>query len=66
MLDLDGFKPINDRLDFDAGVELLGAFALPFTVARQACRVGLTIVFALAPHDRRNGGDLPERTDAAM
>ena len=66
MLDLDGFKLSNDRLDPDAGVELLGAFELPFTVAGQACRVGLTIGFALAPHDRRDGGDLPKRADAAM
>ena len=48
------------------GAKLLGAFELPFTVAGQACRVGLTIGFALAPHDRRDGGDLLKRADAAM
>ena len=48
------------------GARLLGVFDLPFTVAGQACRVGLTIVFALAPHDGRDSGDLLRRADAAM
>ena len=48
------------------GRKLLDAFDQPFGVAGQACRVGLTIGFARAPHDGTRADDLIKRADAAM
>lgn len=48
------------------GRKLLDAFSQPFDVGGQTCRVGLTIGFALAPHDGTRADDLIKRADAAM
>jgi diguanylate cyclase (GGDEF)-like protein len=48
------------------GQKLLGAFDAPFDAAGQSCKVGLTIGYALAPHDGCSAEELIKRADAAM
>jgi diguanylate cyclase len=48
------------------GQKLLAAFDAPFEIAGRACRIGLTIGYALAPQDGLGAEGLLRRADAAM
>ena len=50
----------------DLGAQLVQAFQQPIELRQQQCRIGLTIGYALAPHDGADPSTLLKRADAAM
>jgi len=48
------------------GERLVQAFAAPFELGALRCTIGLTVGFAIAPHDGRDAVVLLRRADAAM
>lgn len=56
----------SEAAAWQVGHKLVEAFRQPFVVRGESCRVGLTLGFALAPADGREGVDLLRRADAAM
>ncbi len=67
----DEFVVVVDNLPGEAearhiGQGLVDAFDRPIEVAGAVCRIGLTIGYALAPHDGDNATSLLKRADAAM
>ncbi|GCL62283.1 diguanylate cyclase [Pseudaquabacterium pictum] len=69
----DEFVVMTARLDRDAdagaralGQRLLQTVARPFDLDGHALDLGMTVGYALAPHDGRVLGDLLKRADAAM
>ena len=56
----------NDQQAHDIGEKLLAAFVEPFALSSKSCQVGITIGYALAPHDGRTSTELLKRADTAM
>jgi diguanylate cyclase (GGDEF)-like protein len=50
----------------DLGQKLLAAFAAPFALRQQTCRMGATIGYGLAPFDGVEAGALLKAADASM
>ncbi len=56
----------NDLQANELGHKLLEVFNTPFALSKHTCRVGVTIGYALAPHDGDDGVGLMKAADAAM
>ena len=56
----------TDQQAQEIGEKLLAAFAEPFVLSTKSCQVGMTIGYALAPHDGQTSAQLLKRADAAM
>lgn len=56
----------SDAQAKDLGDKLLSVFSAPFALDEQTCHVGITIGYALAPHDGSDAISLLKRADAAM
>ena len=56
----------NEGQAEELGCKLLEAFAPPFALRNNICRVGATIGYALAPRDAPDASTLLKAADSAM
>lgn len=56
----------NETQASELGQKLLEAFAAPFALSQQTCRIGVTIGYALAPLDGADAAALLKVADASM